>query len=183
MKSFALGLTTTIIISTISFFVGSYLSVPVFLYEINEFGSDIRLCIENVGVKSANRTKFDILLRNEVKKDPVITIPYCIHKDKINNFINISANSEGYLVKYDDLGNLGEFKRKKMFEIIFLPKIANSINAVQTHDVNLSSSIKAFVINVDNIDITIWQMKWGIRVIITVIIIFFGVVIWFSFKR
>lgn len=183
MKSFALGLAATTIMSIITFFVGYYLSIPIFLYEINEYGSDIRLCIENVGVKPANRTKFDILLRNEVRKDPIIKIPYCVHKDKINDLINISSNSGGFLVKYDDLGSLGEFKRKKIFEISFLPKIADSINAVQTHNVNMSSSIKAFVINVDNINNTIWQMKWGIRIIIPVIIIFFGVVIYFSFNR
>lgn len=162
MKGFLFSIIVSITVSILSFIIGRLLSVPVLLYEIEEHSGPVYFNIKNVGLIPADRTKFNLIFVNNINNEPVIKKQYWTTNQDLNSFLVISNDSSGGKVKYDDNGSIDEFEAGEELALVFLPLQPRKLNEIKAHDIDITKSTQAFVIEVDNIDILEKAIKWGI---------------------
>ena len=152
MKAFWIGVFSSFIVSIFMVIGGVYLSKPVFLYQINEDGSDVRFAIKNVGLMAADRVRFKLVLANAIQDTPVIRRQYWVRTVDIESYYKIESIPDSYRVIFDDDGKLGAFSRGEELRILLVPENPSGLNSVKGHDIHLSRSIEGMVVLVDDMD-------------------------------
>lgn len=166
MKSFWVGVFSSLLVSFLMLGLGVYLTKPFFIYQIDETGTDIRFVVQNVGLSAADRIRATFVLSNEIEKVPRIRRHYWTKRVDYDEYFILESLTESFRLQFKDDGELGGVVRGNEMEIILVPKEPTNPNMVKAYELSMTKSIDGYLHRVDDIRTVRQAIPFGFLIII-----------------
>ena len=173
MKSFFIGVLSSLVVSIGILVVTIVVSQPVIMYEISERGSDIKLRALNIGLFPASRVNFELSTRSKLADKVYFEKMYWIPELPVESFYKISSFDTRDIITFDDRSELDEFSSGEEIRVLLTTNKPLKANMIEAHSFNSFGLIEGKVFYVEDIESTQLSIFGALIIIVVVSIAWF----------
>ncbi len=129
-----------------------FIDKPFFIYEIVDTPGGFAIRMENIGFTPADETAFELSFANPVLPKPMVRAQYWTKPVKVSDYFVFTPNTSPKNASFDDKGDLDEFARGELLEVMFSPQPPAIFNKITGRKFKVLSIVEGRVWKVDAID-------------------------------